>query len=779
MIEQGFILSRRTITQQNVSCIELWVATDRGAIKLITEPQESVCFILASDRNGVKHYLQQQFTDIAIEHTQLTTLEYVPVCSLKANNENRFHEVKRRLQDAGVSLFEADIKLTERFLMERFIYGSIAFKSDPETKPTTIHNAKVKPCDYLPSLSHVSIDIECDEQENLYSIAIAAQHVEQVFLIGEAMQSEADVPIHWCADERALLQAFENAIRTIDPDIIIGWNVKNFDCNVLSRRAKKLGIGLKLGRQQQVMSVRQWDLNQSWVDIPGRAVIDGIDALKTMTFHYSSFSLDHVAHDLLGKGKLIDEPDKLNAIKTLYQTDKVALAKYNLEDCRLVNQIAEKTQFIDFLVLRAKLTGLELGRPGGSVAAFLNVYLPKLHRAGYVSPNRPGDGGLASPGGYVMSSKPGLYKHVLVLDFKSLYPSIIRTFLIDPVGLAEGLKHPQSAVPGFKGAVFSRTNHFLPDIITSLWQQRDVAKQQQDLPRSSAIKILMNSFYGVLGSGGCPLYDPRLASSITMRGHEIMQTTASWIKALGYDVIYGDTDSTFVSLPDVNSTQEAQQIGKQLEATINARWTSLLREEFQLESHLEIEFETLYAPFFMPTIRGSELGSKKRYAGFAVNQTPAKLVFKGLENVRSDWTDLAKQFQHTLYEKVFTNEPVEHFINQTISDLRKGKWDKALVYSRRLRKPVEQYVKTMPPHVKAAHHARNLGVALALNNDGKGMIQYVMTTQGPQTLEAMQHPFDYEHYIDKQLRPIADSILPHIGLSFGRVDQAQLSLFDE
>ena len=126
------------------------------------------------------------------------------------------------------------------------------------------------------------------------------------------------------------------------------------------------------------------------------------------------------------------------------------------------------------------------------------------------------------------------------------YPSIIRTFKIDPFGLAEGLKSPETAIEGFKGAVFSRESHFLPSIIENLWLQRDEAKKQKDAPRSQAIKILMNSFYGVLGSGGCPFYDPRLASSITLRGHEIMQTTAGWIEELGYTVIYGDTDSTFV-----------------------------------------------------------------------------------------------------------------------------------------------------------------------------------------------------------------------------------------
>lgn len=112
-----------------------------------------------------------------------------------------------------------------------------------------------------------------------------------------------------------------------------------------------------------------------------------------------------------------------------------------------------------------------------------------------------------------MDSKPGLYRNVLVLDFKSLYPSIIRTFKIDPLGLIEGLVEAD-AIPGFREAKFSRTKHFLPEIITELWQARDEAKRQKDAPRSQAIKILMNSFYGVLGSGGAVFTTPALPAPL-------------------------------------------------------------------------------------------------------------------------------------------------------------------------------------------------------------------------------------------------------------------------
>lgn len=107
-----------------------------------------------------------------------------------------------------------------------------------------------------------------------------------------------------------------------------------------------------------------------------------------------------------------------------------------------------------------------------------------MHRQGFVAPNLGGRPPQASPGGFVMDSQPGLYESVLVFDYKSLYPSIIRTFLIDPVGLIEGLKHPEDSesVPGFRGARFSRTRHCLPAIVARVAEGREIAKRERNAP---------------------------------------------------------------------------------------------------------------------------------------------------------------------------------------------------------------------------------------------------------------------------------------------------------
>jgi len=192
--------------------------------------------------------------------------------------------------------------------------------------------------------------------------------------------------------------------------------------NFLDQKCKDLNIPFALGRAGATAAVLQPGNPGSprIARVPGRAVLDGIDQLKAGFWAFDSFSLDNVAHELLGVGKLIStDSDKVAEINRRFRDNKPELADYNLRDCTLVNDIFIKADLIAFAVQRANLTGLALDRLGGSVAAFDNLYLPKLHREGFVAPDVSArdDGG--SPGGFVMDSIPGLYRDVLVLDFKT------------------------------------------------------------------------------------------------------------------------------------------------------------------------------------------------------------------------------------------------------------------------------------------------------------------------------------------------------------------------
>lgn len=778
---EGFILTAHTIERHGKTFIEFWFMTENGAIQGISTAQQVLFFIEQKDHAQVSNLLQQSGIEHNYKPLQLKTFAHQAVGAVYFDKNSLLFKARALLQQHQISCFEDDIRLTERYLMERFVYGSALFTGKQErSRVTRLTDIQCKPSQYVPQFKLLSIDLECSAKGELFSIGLANDNYKCVLMIGQSQQ--APEWIHWVENEKALLQQFVLLVSQIDPDVIIGWNVVNFDFRLLIKRAALHRVKLLLGRNSQPLFWRDArnEVNQGFASMPGRIIVDGIDALKTATYQFDSFSLENVAQTLLKKGKKTkDVDDRLAEIEQNFQHNKVKLAEYNLQDCQLVLDIFEHTKVLDFLTLRSQLTGLELDRMGGSVAAFVNLYLPKLHRAGYIAPNRPKDGGLASPGGYVMSSKPGLYKNVLVLDFKSLYPSIMRTFKIDPLGLVEGLAKPDDAIEGYRGAKFSRDKHFLPAIITSLWKQRDEAKRNQDAARSQAIKILMNSFYGVLGSGGCPFYDTRLASSITMRGHDIMQTTATWIEAAGYQVIYGDTDSTFVWLQGEYSTEQANQVGQSLATDINQKWQDYIQENHQLECELEIEFETHFSQFLMPTIRGSELGSKKRYAGLKTTKDGEELVFKGLETVRSDWTALAKGFQLELYQMVFAGKNVHEYLLQTIEDTRAGLLDEQLVYRKRIRRRLDQYVKNVPPHVKAARLAdqQNMALGKPLKYQHKGWISYVLTVNGPEPVEYLNSQIDYEQYVEKQIKPIAEGILPFIGLSFEDMTSQQMGLF--
>ncbi|MET1077584.1 MAG: DNA polymerase II, partial [Pseudomonas sp.] len=456
--------------------------------------------------------------------------------------------------------------------------------------------------------------------------------------------------------------------------------------------------------------------------------------------------------------------------------------RYNLKDCELVTRIFAKTELLTFLLERACVTGLPVDRSGGSVAAFSHLYLPQMHRQGFVAPNLGQRAPEASPGGFVMDSRPGLYESVLVLDYKSLYPSIIRTFLIDPVGLVEGLREPGDAtsVPGFRGARFSRSHHCLPAIVERVWQGREQAKREHNLPLSQALKIIMNAFYGVLGSSGCRFFDTRLASSITLRGHEIMRQTRELIEAEGYAVIYGDTDSTFVWLKGAHAEADAAAIGQALVRRVNHWWREHLAQAFGLQSALELQFEVHYRRFLMPTIRGAEEGSKKRYAGLVTRaDSSEEMVFKGLETVRTDWSPLARQFQRELYRLIFDRQPHQDYVRDFVRRTLAGEQDELLIYRKRLRRRLDDYQRNVPPHVRAARLADqyNDQQGRPRQYQNGGSISYLMTVTGPEPLEVRQAPIDYDHYLTRQLQPVADAILPFVQDDFTTLVGAQLGLF--
>ncbi|WP_338476861.1 DNA polymerase II [Pseudomonas khavaziana] len=783
-LQQGFVLTRHWRDTPAGTEVSFWLATDHGPRCIRLPAQTSVVFIPEAYHKPLDWLLKGE-RDLELRPLQLCDFHHRPVLGLYARQHRQLMDIEKRLRTAGVDVYEGDIRPPERYMMERFITAPVWFGGTPDAYGTLL-DAQMKPApDYRPQLKLVSLDIETTAQGDLYSIALEGCGERQVYMLGPPNKPDAvDFKLDYCDTRAQLLERLNQWLATFDPDAIIGWNVVQFDLRVLHEHAQRLNVPLLLGRGGEAMTWREHgSRNHYFAAAAGRLIIDGIEALRSATWSFESFSLENVAQTLLGEGKDISTPyQRMDEINRMFAEDKPALARYNLKDCELVTRIFAKTELLKFLLERASVTGLPADRSGGSVAAFTHLYMPLMHRQGFVAPNLGDKPPQASPGGFVMDSRPGLYESVLVLDYKSLYPSIIRSFLIDPVGLIEGLKYPDDSesVEGFRGARFSRTRHCLPSIVTRVSEGREVAKREHNAPLSQALKIIMNAFYGVLGSSGCRFFDTRLASSITLRGHQIMRQTRELVEAQGYEVIYGDTDSTFVWLGSAHSPQDANRIGLALVQHVNDWWRAHLSDEYGLQSALELQYETHFSRFLMPTIRGAEEGSKKRYAGLVVRDDGSEeMVYKGLETVRSDWSPLARQFQQELYQRIFHRLPHQDYIRDYVRRTLSGEFDELLIYRKRLRRPLHDYERNVPPHVRAARLADEYNDRLGRPRQYQrgGWISYVISVNGPEPLEVRQAPIDYDHYVTRQLQPVADAILPFVNDDFGTLVGGQMGLF--
>jgi DNA polymerase-2 len=281
----------------------------------------------------------------------------------------------------------------------------------------------------------------------------------------------------------------------------------------------------------------------------------------------------------------------------------------------------------------------------------------------------------------------------------------------------------------------------------------------------------MNSFYGVLGTPACRFYNPALANSITGMGRAMLLWSKRWFEAAGFRVLYGDTDSLFVHSGSEDPGRARQQ-GRELATALNRDIARYIEQRWRVPSRLELEFEKLYLKLFLPWARHSTRGASKRYAGLLHEGGRDRVEFVGMEVVRRDWTALAKQVQRELFQRLFTDQPVEQYLAQIVQQVRKGGLDEALVYRKNLRKDADEYTATTPPHVAAARKS----------SGGSGrLISYVMTTAGPEPVDNVEHPLDREHYVAKQVRPVAEPVLAALGLDFDRVigDDRQMDLYSE
>jgi DNA polymerase II len=687
--------------------------------------------------------------------------------------------LRDRLHAAGIETFEADVRFAAHYLIERGIKGGCQIEGEalPGSGGITwiFDNPTLRSAEVTVEPRILSFDIETDAKgERLLAISLFAPGIDEVLIVDGSVRPMPERATR-CVNELAALRTFCERVGSIDPDVLTGWNIIDFDLSVLQKIATRLRYPLDLGRGTGELRIRKAEgyFGSGQATIPGRLVLDGIDLLRGAFVRMDDYSLDAVAREVLGEGKAVagDVRDRIAEIIHNYRHDLPSFALYARTDARLAYQIVEKLNLVRLSFARSRLTGMTPDRVAASIASFDFLYLEELQRVHVVAPSVRGNDSrvhVAQQGGHVLEPVTGVHRNVWVFDFKSLYPSLIRTFNIDPLSFVPN-PAPDANLIITPSAAFRRAPAILPRLLDELFPRREAAKKAHDEVASHAIKILMNSFYGVLGTSACRFFNPALANAITGMGKEMLLWSKRWFEAQGLQVLYGDTDSLFVRSRDEDpgcATEEAQRLA----AALNEALGRYIETRWQVRSRLELEFEKLYLRLFLAHARNSTRGASKRYAGLVHDGGAGNVEFVGMEVVRRDWTALAKRVQRELYQRLFTDQPVDEYLAQIVDRVRRGELDEELVYFKNLRKQTREYTATTPPHVAAARKSSQ--------PPGRS-IRYVVTTAGAEPLDNLQHPLDREHYILKQVKPVAEPVLETLGLSFERVigDARQFELY--
>jgi DNA polymerase-2 len=684
----------------------------------------------------------------------------------------------------------------------RHIHGSISITGDFQTgkKVDRMYmNPEIHACDYFPDLVVLSIDIETGTKGEIRAVGLSGRNPYRNITLNKVLllvqpdmkdvaecrlnEQESGFALEQYSNEELLLTRFAEEITVFDPDIITGWNVIDFDFNVIAGRFRHYHLPMALGRSSRVgRFFTNTGQRKNTIIIPGRQVIDTMWLVRFSPDRYPDYKLETVSRILLEEGKEITEDgsEKVTVLDSLYRDNPGAFASYCLQDAVLVVKILEKTGLMELTIKRALLTGVSLEHSWTSIRTFENLYMEKLYSRGTVAPSRNVDARpvRGAAGGLILAPRSELFENVFVFDFKSLYPSIIRTFNIDPASfILEDTETGENEnfrlyIKAPNGACFSRTRGILPAIVDHFFAGREQAKKDGDLIASYVYKILMNSFYGVLGTPGCRFASDLFAGAITEFGRKLLLWCSTFLSRKGYQVIYGDTDSLFVKAGKAGTSGQVSfehlyREGQECAGMVNRELAHYVENTYRVESRLELEFEKIYELLFIPPVRTDRdhksQGRTKGYAGYILtgekDREPESLLdIKGMEAVRSDWTALAKDFQTRLFILVFTRTPQEEiarYICRVKHDLLDGKCDHLLLYTKNIRRPVDSYTKTKPPQVKVAEK-------LGWKHE-RGKVSYYMTVNGPEPDSQLTSPIDYNHYIEKQLKPIAysmEKILP-------------------
>lgn len=555
-------------------------------------------------------------------------------------------------------------------------------------------------------------------------------------------------------DDRELLSDFQSLVREYDPDIVVGFTNNRVDWPYLITRAEKTRFRLTVDRSGSGPHPSMY----GHMSLAGRANLDMYDIASDIT-EVKVKTLENTAEFFgiqdLAKSRRIEDFEYAEYWEDAARRKE--FVAWNEARAKATLKLAELN--LPFTTQLASLTGLSLDQVMTAAVGFrVDWYLIReAHKIGELVPKRMDQPYFPYRGAIVLEPKTGLHDNVAVLDFASMYPNIMILHNLSP----DTLLRPREAVPAREvfevketKAKFRKTPEgFFPTVLRGLIEKRKQIRKQLDKldpktteytvlrERENAVKVITNACYGYAGWTGARWYVREVAESAAALGRETINEVIAISRKLGLTVIYGDTDSVFVA-------NQPEKVEKLIEA---------VEEKFGLE----IRVEKTYTRMVFTE-------AKKRYAGLLPD---GRIDIVGLEVVRGDWADVAKNAQESVIQCVLEDKGTDRavdYVRKTIAGLRSGQVPlRELVIWKTLTKSVEDY-KVRAPHVEAARKLLKAG--WELTTDDK--VGYVIV-KGPGKLYQKAQPLalanpndvDVKYYESNQVLRVSSRILGMFGVT--------------
>ena len=679
------------------------------------------------------------------------------------------------------SIHEYDILFARRYLIDKGIAPLTLCKAigkfTTQRMRVPVFNAeKVEQFsdDTIPSPRILSFDIEtysssgkeiAPEKNPILMLSFYSNDFKKVF-VWKRFKTELEY-VEFVESEAELIQKFKETIDNYKPEVLAGYFSDGFDLPYIQARADKYKIKLDIGLDYSEM--KKGREKTSNVEITGIVHLDVFRFIKAIfggSMDADSYSLNAVASEILGEGKTDAD---INDLADVWDNKKEELGKfceYNLTDSALAYKLCEK--MIPDIIELVKMVGLKIydvNRMGFS--QLVEWYLMRQAVVfNEIAPNKPGHDEITQrrmqtyEGAFVFEPKPGIYKNIVVLDYRSLYPTIISAHNISPGTLRCDCCADSEIIDG-KYWFCKKKKGFIPtvleDIITRRMRIKEILKDKNSdkhkmlYARQNSLKILANSFYGYFGFFGARWYSIESAKSTTAYGRKYIHKVIDSAIEAGFNVIYSDTDSVFFTL-DSKTRNDALEFLESINRS--------------LPGLMELEFEGFYPAGIFVTSKASEAGAKKKYALLSED---GNLKIRGFEAIRRNWSIIAKEAQHEVLRIILRENNLEKavvYIKHVISELREKKVpiEKVVIHTQ-LQRDVSEY-DSIGPHVAIAQKLKNKGIDVKPGT----IIKYVVMPGKDRIRdrvklpeEITQNDYDSEYYINNQIIPSVERILNVLG----------------